>query len=346
MTIQVTMFDTNTLLGVMREVEPATTYFLDLAFGQTVTSDNEYIDFEKLSDGRKLAPLVVPLAQGVPMFDQQTKVTRLKPAYLKPKDAVTAARTLRKNPSALLGQTNTSPAARYNAIIGDIMQAHRNGIERRWEWMAAQALLTGAITLVGPDYPEVVVNFGRESNHSVDLTSGVTWDDPDADILGDIQVWVDRVAQAKFGGIVNRITFGPAAWSAFSKNAGVKAQLDTQVRGTGADFVTGISSGAYVKRMGQINGIELYVYNDYYEVNGSPVPFMSTNDVLLTSPSINGIRAFGAILDSDAQLKPLAVFPKMWKQEDPSVTYVMSQSAPLMVPINPNASLRATVLSS
>jgi hypothetical protein len=57
-----------------------------------------------------------------------------------------------------------------------------------------------------------------------------------------------------------------------------------------------------------------------------------------------GVRAFGAILDSKAGLQALPIFAKMWDQEDPSVTFVMSQSAPLMVPRDPNGSLYASVL--
>jgi hypothetical protein len=34
----------------------------------------------------------------------------------------------------------------------------------------------------------------------------------------------------------------------------------------------------------------------------------------------------------------------MWQQEDPSATFVMSQSAPMTIPVNPNQTLKATVL--
>lgn len=34
----------------------------------------------------------------------------------------------------------------------------------------------------------------------------------------------------------------------------------------------------------------------------------------------------------------------MWKNPDPSVTYLMTQGAPLMVPADPNASFLLTVV--
>ncbi|MGD9545035.1 MAG: major capsid protein, partial [Methylocystis sp.] len=41
-----------------------------------------------------------------------------------------------------------------------------------------------------------------------------------------------------------------------------------------------------------------------------------------------GIRTYGAILDRKV-LQALSRFPKVWDEEDPSVTYTMTQSAPL-----------------
>jgi hypothetical protein len=63
-------------------------------------------------------------------------------------------------------------------------------------------------------------------------------------------------------------------------------------------------------------------------------------DVIGTGGSLNGTRCYGAIRDKRAGLAAMSLFPKMWDQEDPSVTYTMTQSAPLMVPGNPNNSFR------
>ena len=59
---------------------------------------------------------------------------------------------------------------------------------------------------------------------------------------------------------------------------------------------------------------------------------------------IGGVRGFGAIRDKRAGLQALEVFSKMWEEEDPSVEYLMSQSAPLMVPRNPNATFKIKVV--
>ena len=56
-----------------------------------------------------------------------------------------------------------------------------------------------------------------------------------------------------------------------------------------------------------------------------------------------GVRAYGAIRDEDAGFQALPYFAKSWKENDPSVRYLLMQSAPLTVPYRINASFCATV---
>lgn len=348
MTIQVQLYDTATLLGLFREMEPASTYWRDLTSNSVVTFEDEYIDFEKVSEGRKIAPLIVPTAQGRPIYSEASSVTRFKPAYVKPKDAVSPGRVIKRRPGESLFAPNTqTPIQRYNAIIGDIMRAHREAIERREEWMVARAVIDGKVTLSGPDYPTRVVDYQRDATHTVTL-SGTFWDSSTTyDIMGDIQTWIDRVRRAKFGGPVNRLTVGDEVLGVMLKNEGVLKQLDTQMRGTNADLNTGLRSGEYVEYIGRLGpNLELWVNSDFYELpDGSTEKFLDPKTVCLTGPNVNVVRAFGAILDEEAGFNAMPVFPKMWRNPDPAATYVMSQSAPLPVVVNPNNSLSAKVLA-
>ena len=72
----------------------------------------------------------------------------------------------------------------------------------------------------------------------------------------------------------------------------------------------------------------------------------STFFLLLLNPvGVDGVRAFGAILDPRAGYQALPIYSKNWIAEDPAAEYIMSQSAPLMIPGRPNASLKATVVA-
>ncbi len=346
MPIEHRIYDTNTLLGVYKDLAPASNYFLGLGFKSAVTFDTEYIDFEKLTTGRKLAPFVAPTAQGVPIYSQGSNITRFKPAYVKPKDAIDPTRLFKKLPGNLLNDTNSSPQARYNALVAAILTDHREAIERRWEWLAAKAMLDGKVLIEDANYPARLVDFQRNPNHTVVLLTTARWGQSGANILGDIESWRSRVRLAKFGGPTNRMTVAPDVWDVMRKDPEVLKQLDTQIRGTSMDLNIGIREGSSVEYIGKLsNTLELWINGDYYELpDGSTVPYMASGEVLLSGPNVSGVQAFGAIVDKNASFQARPVFPKMWDQEDPSATFIMTQSAPLMVPVNPNNTLKATVL--
>lgn len=346
MSITVTMHDTATLLGVQSKFAEVPSYFLDLFFGGQINFDTEYVDFEKVSTVRKLAPLVVPHAQGRPMYSEKSTVTRIKPAYIKPKDPVSPSRVIRRRPGSLATPNESDPAARFDALVADILREQREGIERRLEWMAAEAILYGQVVLEDDDYPKATVDFQRDADLTIDLTGGDEWTSSSG-IVKDINDWRSLVRRKPFGGPTNRLTVTPSVWDVMSINTGLVAQLDTTVRGTRDTLNTGVREGLQVEKMGTIGGnLEIWLYSDYYELqDGTAVPFMQDGDVLLSGPNVQGTRCYGAILDLDAGLRSLPLFPKMWKNQDPSVLYIMTQSAPLMVPVNPNNTLRATVLT-
>lgn len=344
--ITLNYYDTVTLLGVLQELEPVSNYWLNLLFGRTVNSDDEFIDFEKLDETRKIAPFVVPGAQGQPIFNERSRVRRFKPAYLKPKDPIQPTRMLKRIPGEMLLPTPLSPQDRMDRMVVETMRQHRDSIERRMEWMAAKAILDGQVVIAGENYPTQTVNFGRDAANSVTLGAGTYWSEATVNPLENIEAWRTIVHDAKFGGTINRITFGTAAWDAFRKNPFVKDELDTNFRGTAATFQK-YGDGGEVEFRGYVSGdLELWVYRDYYESdNGTIVEFMDKRDVLLSGPNVNGVRAFGAIMDDQAEFAPVPIYPSMWRENDPPLVYVMAQSAPLMVPMNPNNTLKARVVA-
>lgn len=350
MTITHTTYDTATLLGVFRELEPVQTFWMDLAFGgSALMFDDEYIDFSKIDDSRTLAPLVVPTAQGRPMYESAERVFRVKPAYLKPKDAIQASQMLRRTAGLgeLLAPQALSPQQRYDAGVADRALKHRNGIIRQWEKMAADAVLYGQVILESESYPRTVVDFERDAAHTVVLTSGNFWGEASVEPLDDIEGWLNTVHRAKFGGPVNRMICGTKAWAALSANERVKELLKTDLRNTsGTSLDLGLGDGTNVQYKGNLSrNLEIWVYSDYYEEADVAVDFMDSRDVLLIGPNVRGVQCFGAILDKGAGFQPLPMFPKMWDENDPSATIMMTQSAPLMVPVNPNNTLRARVVA-
>jgi len=350
--METTIYDSRTMLGVYYDTEfmkPPENYWLSSFFPTQINFTTETIDFSQITDVRKLAPLVVPTAQGVPIYSAAERMTQVKPAYVKPKDPITATRMIRRAAGlGELGQTTPlTPQQRYQAIVGDIIRQHRFAIERRWEWLAAGAIIDGKNILEDERYPRTVVDYARATNQTVTLTSGARWGDAGVSLLDDIGTWKKIMRNARFGGIPNRLTVGSDVWEVMRKDPEIKELLNTQYRsGANVNLRLGLLDGLEVERVGNIETLEVYVYSDYYQQpDGTVVPYMSPKDIVLTSPNVQGVRCFGAIQDIGAQFQALPVFPKMWSENDPSATFIMHQSAPLMVPINPNATFKATVVA-
>lgn len=347
-----TIYDSRTLLGLFADDEyakPPENFWLSGYYTSQINFETETIDFSKITDVRKLAPLVVPTAQGVPIYSAAERLVSVKPAYLKPKDPVTATRMIRR--AAGLGElaqpTPMTPNERYNAIVGDIIRQHRYAIERRWEWLAAHATIDAAVTLEDENYPRTIVNFGRNSNQTITLTSSNRWGDAGVSILDLVGDWKTLMRRAKYGGVATRLILGGDAWDAMRHDQEIRDFLNTQFKsGVNIALNLGPRRGDYVESVGTIENLEVIVYSDFYQLpDGSIVEYMSPKDAVLTSPALQGVRCFGAIQDIAAQMQALPVFMKMWNQEDPSATFIMTQSAPLMVPVNPNCSLKATVVA-
>lgn len=346
MTIEICPQDTSRLLGYYRDVPAPINYFRRLLVGSVFTSDDEFIDFMKITDTRKLAPLVIPTAQGRPIFSEAANAARFKPAYVKPKDPISPTRALKRRPTENIFEANTlSPYARYLQLLGDILRVHRESIDNRLEWLAAEAALYGKVTLSGPDYPTTIVDFERDPTHTITLAGANLWSSVDAPIVDMLNTWVEKVRRAPFGGPITRVTIGKNVVGPFLKNKQVQATRDLLIRGTDGQPGATIRAGDYSEMIFHLGNLEVWTTSDWYtKPDGTIGEYMNPNGVLLSGPNLNMVECYGAILDVDAQLRAMPVFPKQWKNEDPSAVYVMTQSAPLQVPVNPNNTLFATVL--
>lgn len=337
-------YDTHTLMGVIRTLKPLRTYWLDLLFPSVQTFDTEYIDFDLVDGGRRVAPFVAPSVQGRIMASEGFTTQRFRPAYVKPKSAINPTRTIKRRAGEMLtgGQ---SPSQRWNAIIADDLRMQRDMIVRRWELMAKEAVLDGQVTVSGEDYPTKVVDFGRDANQTITKTGGNYWGEAGVSIVEDLNGWISQTHEAS-GFAPNRLTMAPNVWEVFAKDSEVKDLLDTR-RGSASQVELGPDTQEGAQFKGTLGAnLEVWTYQDYYEDNsGTNQKMMPDSTITLTSAGVEGVRAFGAIMDHEAQFNAVDIFPKMWAEQDPSAMFLMSQSAPLMIPTRPDAVLKAKVLA-
>ncbi|AEY69572.1 major capsid protein [Burkholderia phage vB_BceS_AH2] len=334
------LYNTAELIEVLRVQKGILPYWLTL-FPRVITSDREEIVFDQVTDGtRELAPFVAPNVQGRVLREQGYTTKTFRPAYVKPKHVVDPSRAIPRVAGEAIGG-ELSLQQRYDAVVAENMRIERIQIENRWEWMAARAIIDGQVTVEGEDYPTVTVDFGRDPSLSM-VIAGSTWDNP----LKDIEAGRRNVHELA-STTVSRLTFGLDAWDRFTDNGKVRDLLDTRFRGSDTEYNRAIAEGTPFEYRGTLQGqngigrLELYTYSQKYkDEDGSLKDMLDPLAVVGTGPGIDGVRCFGAIRDKRAGLMPLSMFPKMWDVEDPSATYTMTQSAPLMVPAQPNGSFK------
>lgn len=342
-----TLYGTEELIEVQQRLANLPDGFFRNLYPRVITSDREEIMFEKADiDNRKLAPFVAPNVQGVMMRGQGYYAQSFKPAYVKPKHVVDPTKAIaRMQGERLLG--GLSMAQRFDAHVVNNMRLERESIERRWDWMACRAAVDGFVTVVGDFYPTRTVDFGRDASLTVQLLTTARWSqtataDP-IDDLGDIVDSAFGLGNAP----ITDLVFGKTAWRNFVTNAKVLDLLSTQKRGSTSDFAPiPLMQNANYQPMGFIDTpggrFNLWRYSNWYsDVNSlgqlTRQDFLDPTVVFGYGPAMDGAAMFGAIMDADADFAAEAtIFPKMWKNPDPSVVYTLSQSAPLFVPLNPD----------
>lgn len=346
------LYSTATLLGVVRVQPVESSYWLNNFYGRQINFDTEEVMFDRVQGNRRIAPFVSPVVQGRVMRTRGYETRTFRPAYTKPKHVVDPNRVFSRLAGEGISGT-LSPDARWNAAVAENLREERNAIQRLWNWMAAMATIHGEVTISGEDYPTQVVNFGRDAGLTRILTLTSRWGEADADPLKDIAD-LRTLSFQKSGSGITRLTMGLEAFDRFYADEKVQKLLKTELgavpRTSDSQLSALGSPGEPFEYRGILQGangqgrLEIYTYNEQYEDEaGVTQSIMDPLDVVGTGNGLQGTRCYGAIRDKRAGLQALPIFPKMWDQEDPSVTYTMTQSAPLMVPGNPDNSFRIKV---
>jgi hypothetical protein len=271
----------------------------------------------------------------------------VKPPYIKDKRVFTPDRALKRAMGEAFGGT-MSPEARINALIVQDLQDQLEMIRRRKEVQASEALRLGTVTATG-DGVNVAINFARDASLTVQLTGNTTWTAAQitagtATPIANLETWALNVLKLE-GAVITDVIFEPTSWSNFRLDPNFAKAVSQDSRGTtmSADFLSRMQNVGAVLQGTLPNGTNLWVYQDWY-VNeaGSEVPMFPTHQVVgVARGQLEGIQYQGAIMDHTVGFTPGEQVPKSWTQDDPSVRFLMSQSAPLVVPKRPNASYAA-----
>lgn len=348
------LLSTVTMLPMVETIKPQTYLFRDTFFSRAFQFDTQAIAFEVLPTEQRLAPFVSPAAQGRIMSNKGRTSKLFTPAYVKPKHEIDPNHPLviQRGAGENIGGS-ASLETKWNAAIARNMVLQMDMIDRREEWMCAQAVINGGILVGSEDYPYVYVDFGRDASLTSILTGTARWGQSAAAPLTNLRD-LRRAAFNLSSRPIGDVIMGLSAFDLFFADAGVAALLaqsanyrittnDSQL----SSFSDGSTPLEFRGRLQGANGqgaLNIWTYAQTYEdYDGTIQNVMNPLDVVGVASDVDGYLCYGAIKDGRAGLRPLARFPKMWEEEDPSVTYMMTQSSPLPVPTRINASFRIRV---
>jgi hypothetical protein len=336
-------YTTNQLIGVVSAFPPPPSELLDRYFTMESRSESEEIHFDVLPGKRRVAPFVHPLLPGKVVDAKGFATKTFKPAYVKDKRRFNPGDAIKRSAGEQIGGSLT-PQQRRDAYLAAQLQDQIEMLNRRMELMASEALRTGKVTVVGDGYPSTVVDFGRDGALTpTALTSTARWGQSAEDPLGNLDTWAALVLKAS-GVFPSDVIMGVGAFASFKKNADVKSRLDLR-NVTGNGMATAGSQREGLQFRGTIDGFNIFVYGGWYidPADGVEKEIWPSDIVGMTSPAVEGVKAYGTIQDPALNFTALPYAPKMWIDNDPAVQWLMMQSAPLAVPTRVDACLAVDV---
>ena len=341
----VNIYDTNVLVEVVPNLKVAQTFLLDKFFPNIVTSDSEYVSIDVDVGKRRMAPFCSPLVEGRLVESRTYQTNTFKPAYIKDKRAPDLRKPVRRMFGERIGGSMTS-AEREMANLQFEMTDQIDVLNRRLEWMAAQALTLGTVTITGDGFPTTLIDFGRDPALTVALTGTAMWDSGSAlaSPHTNIEDWQNIILK-KSGGVATDIIFTTTAWATFLLDSVIKQAIWYPGSGQGNTLQLGAEIGRGAIYKGNWGQYRLWLYNDWFvnETTNVETPMITDGTILLAGPDLMGTRAFASILDPAFAYGPLPYAPKTWVEQDPAQRFLLMQSAPIVIPSRVNACFAATV---
>lgn len=340
------IFTTGVLNRVVTQLEiDAAAFFLNSFFATEIIEESEEIHFDVTAELPRISPFVSPLKAGR-IVEHEGYVTKtFRPAYVKDKRYWDPEAPIKRVPGEQpLG--SLSAAERMNRLVAQTLANQDRMLTRRQEVMASEILRTGKVTIYGEGFDDVIVDFGRDAALTVaSLTGTAKWDNAASDPINDIETWAGLI-QSNGGGVATQVVMAPDVWQAIRGRDDVQALLDTR-RGSTSRAETGPLAANRVRNPGQLGDFNLWIYSDVYQdedgASGNMMP--SGSVIMVNGADLEGVRFYGMVKDYAANHRAQRTFVKSWVEEDPSRRIILMQTAPLVVPFRPNASLFCDVLN-
>lgn len=357
-------YETRRLIGVVANLPPPASFLLNMFFKKEIRPTGaRKIMFDVESQNKGIALLCNPIVAGRPVRERGYFTKEIEPAYMKPWMNFDPYGVLdRMVGEAPVGELD--PAARQSARLVRGFNDLKTIAIRRYEVMAATALITGKVVISGEGIPtDIEVDFGRKAGFTKALTSTVRWNENGVSPVSDLETWVAEFI-AESGYAPTRVSFDPLAWKALRADPLFKDSIDLTYKrnseAMGIDYLM-LGNSQQGQLMGSLKSggnIELWVYQQtYLNETGATAKVVPDFSVIIGSenPEITQTMAWGTVIDPELgyqseQLRDpetgarLEFAPSHWFQSKPHIgEAIMLQSAGLPALTNPNGTMGITV---
>jgi len=327
----VDLYKRRTMIRALEQMKLPKTFLLNtfFNFASAQIHDTENIDIDIYKEKRRMAEFQNWKLEGKLVEKRGYSTETYIPGYIKPKMVTTADDLLRRQlGSTVIYGTGDSPLTFAAKKVGEDLAELRNIITRKLEWMASQVLQTGKVLISGDGISDRYIDFKMAATHIITLTTTAKWTNAASDPLKNIRTWRRLIAQES-GINANICVMGSDVTDAFLDNTKVKAFLDNRRIEIGSISPRDLGNG--VNYIATIEGVEYYTYDEWYWDTGSSSekPMVPADGLILGSSNAYTAVHFGLIRDLEAPAA-MAFFPKSWEEKDPSVRFVMLQSAPIV----------------
>jgi hypothetical protein len=311
------------------------------------------VEIDLIKGGKTMAPFVSADVQGKVIQRDSWANNLYELPYIKMKRATKAGDLLTRNPGNIVyAQGAQSLQQRAEQLLGKDIAEFMGMVDWRIEYMCATALDTGIVTAVG-DGVNMSFDFGMPADHKLavaDLYSGVAWSDQtDGDPVTDLEDMCNT-AYNDSGMSPDFVVMSIEAAAAFRNHAKVRSNsgMLSQTRvNMGQLDPKRLPNGVVYQGFLTALGVDVYTYHPVTKdpATGSAVRLMPAKKVWVGSTQTRNEIHFAVIRDEESGDGAVPYYPKSWVEKDPSVRWLMVQSAPLAALHQPDAFVSALVLS-
>jgi len=349
--MSVDIYSPRTMARMVAEMKPARSFVLERFFSESQSFESKSVDIDIETSVRSMAPFVGDRSAGSAVDDLGYTTETYTPPLVAPKSLLTEDHLRQRLPGETLYE-GRSPAERQAALVGKRLGQLNSMILRREEWMAAQALLTGAVAISGDGVTSRSVDFGAPDALTIALLDAADrWTADTADILANLRTWARLIAQYS-GLAADTVILGQEAAAALLGNTALAAMLDKRRVELGliSPEMTTIPGVTY---LGSVKGtaLDLFSYDEWYiaPATGTETPMITPEMIIMGSTQARAVRYYGAVAvaNEGGSLDLMAGerIPDSWTEKEPAGRIIKLSARPLPAPVQIRGFLRATVVA-